>query len=63
MTFGAKASEMLRTRSREVTFVVFSKQLFGNFNDDDDRIAAETVAIQGLTTPTRRPARAQDRSV
>ncbi|MEB2844473.1 DUF2000 domain-containing protein [Endobacterium cereale] len=48
LVFGADASEMLRTadraRSRQVSFSIFTRDLFGTFNDDDNRAAVARVA-------------------
>lgn len=52
LVFGADASEILRTaeraRSREVPFSLFTRDLFGTFNDDDNRAAVAGVQAAHL---------------
>lgn len=48
LVFGADMLEMLRTaeraRSRQVSFSIFTRDLFGTFNDEDNRAAVACVA-------------------
>ncbi|MCE4372380.1 DUF2000 domain-containing protein [Xanthomonas hortorum] len=52
LVFGASAEEMARTieraRSREVPFSIFTRELFGTFNDIDNRAAVAAVAADDL---------------
>lgn len=52
LVFGASAEEMARTveraRSRNVAFSIFTRDLFGTFNDVDNRAAVAAVAADEL---------------
>ncbi|MDF0544947.1 DUF2000 domain-containing protein [Sphingobium sp. H39-3-25] len=52
LVFGASSEEMSRTaeraRSRGVAFSVFTRDLFGTFNDIDNRAAVVAVTTDGL---------------
>lgn len=52
LVFGASAEEMARTleraRSRNLAFSIFTRDLFGTFNDIDNRAAVAAVAADAL---------------
>jgi hypothetical protein len=52
LVFGASADEMSRTvergRSRGIAFAIFTRDLFGTFNDADNRAAVAGVAAAAL---------------
>ncbi|WP_250470148.1 MULTISPECIES: DUF2000 domain-containing protein [unclassified Caballeronia] len=54
LIFGASAGEMERTadraRARDVSFSVFTEQLFNTFNDADNRAAVAAVETADLAT-------------
>ncbi|MCE4370748.1 DUF2000 domain-containing protein [Xanthomonas hortorum] len=52
LVFGASAEEMARTleraHSRNVAFSIFTRELFGTFNDTDNRAAVAAVTTDAL---------------
>jgi hypothetical protein len=50
--FGATAEEMVRTveraRTRSIDFTIFTRDLFGTFNDADNRAAVARVTADHL---------------